>query len=98
MILYCSILKPLFRPTWLEDTQVKAEHQQMAKKFLKESTTISLIKVTLPPDLPEFENVGRQCECCYKEGSKLKTYVKCTECGILLCLIKERNFFKEHHS
>ena len=29
---------------------------------------------------------------------KLATYVKCTEQGIFLCLIKERKCFKKHHS
>ena len=38
----------LFRPTWLEDTQVKAEQHQMTRKVLKEIIRISLIKVTLP--------------------------------------------------
>ena len=33
-----------------------------------------------------------------KEGIDLKTYVKCTECGGFLCLIKERNCFEKHHS
>ena len=42
----------------------------------------------LPPHLPEFQNIRRQCEYCYKEGIDLKTYAKCTECGIFLCLIK----------
>ena len=63
MILQCSILKPLFRPTWLEDTQVKAEQHQMTRKVVKGIISISLIKVTLP----EFSNVGRRCEYCYKE-------------------------------
>ena len=27
----------------------------------------------LPPHLPEFQNVRRQCEYCYKEGIDLKT-------------------------
>ena len=46
MILHCSILKPLFHSTWLEDTQVEAEHHQMAKQVPKESISISLSKVT----------------------------------------------------
>ena len=46
MILYCSILNPLFQPTWLEDTQVEAEHDQMAKQVPKESISISLRKIT----------------------------------------------------
>ena len=37
-------------------------------------------------------------EYCYKEGIDLKTYVKCTECGIFLFLIKKGNCFKKHHS
>ena len=41
----CSILKPFFQPTWLENTQVEVEHQQMAKWVPKESISISLGKV-----------------------------------------------------
>ena len=51
----------------------------------------------LPPHLPEFRNIQRPCEYCYKEVINLKTYVKCTKCGIALYLIKERNCFKKHH-
>ena len=32
----------------------------------------------LPPHLPRFQNVRRQCEYCYEEGIDLKTYVKYT--------------------
>ena len=46
----------------------------------------------------EFQNIWKRCEYCYKEGIDLKTYVKCTECGILLCLIQGKNCFKKHHS
>ena len=46
MILHSSILKLLFQRTWLEDTQVEAEHHHMTKKDPKESTSISLSKVT----------------------------------------------------
>ena len=38
----------------------------------------------LPPHLPEFQSIRRQCEYCYKEGTELKTYVKCTECAPFL--------------
>ena len=51
-----------------------------------------------PPHLSELQNIRRRCEYCYKEKIDLKTYVKCTKCGIFLCLIKERNCFKKHHS
>ena len=52
----------------------------------------------LPAHLPEFQNIRRRCEYCYKGGIDLKTFLKCIECGILLCLIKERICFKKHHS
>ena len=51
-------------------------------------------QASLPPHLPEFQKIWRRCDYCYKEGIDLKNYVKCTECGIFLCLIKERNFLK----
>ena len=46
MVLHCSILKQLFQPIWLEDTQFEAEHHQMAKQVPKERVCISLSKVT----------------------------------------------------
>ena len=46
MVLHCSILKQLFQPIWLEDTQFEAEHHQMAKQVRKERVSISLSKVT----------------------------------------------------
>ena len=52
----------------------------------------------LPPHLPHFQNIRRRCEYCYKDEINVKTYVKCTECGIFLYLIKERNRFKKHNN
>ena len=46
MILNCSILEPLFQPTWFNNTQVKEDHHYMAKQVLKERISISLSKVT----------------------------------------------------
>ena len=46
MILHCSVLKQSFKPTWLEDTHVEAEHLQMGKQVPKECISISLSKVT----------------------------------------------------
>ena len=50
--------------------------------------------------LPEFRNIWRRCEFCYKDAIDLKTYVKCRKCEIFLCLIKFfvclRNCFKRH--
>ena len=57
-----------------------------------------IAKSKLPLHLSEFQNIWRGCEYYYKEGINLKTYVKCTECGIFLCLIEEKNCFKKHHS
>ena len=61
-----------------------------SKKVPKGSISISI-------SLPEFQNIRRRREYYYKEGIDLKAYVKYTECGIFLCLIKERNCFKMHH-
>ena len=54
----------------------------------------------LPSHLQEFQNIRRRFEYCYKEGINLKTYVKCTECEIFLCLIKERkaSFLRKGHN
>ena len=52
----------------------------------------------LPSHLPESQNILIRCKYCYKEGTNLKTYVKCAECGISSCLIKEKNCLKKHHS
>ena len=46
MILHCSILKPLFQPTWLENVQIEAQHHQKPKQVPKESIRISLSKIT----------------------------------------------------
>ena len=50
-----------------------------------------------PTHLPEFQNNGSQCVYCYTEGFDRKTSIKCTECGVFLCLVKERNCFFKHH-
>ena len=58
MILHCSILKQLFQPTWLEDTQVKAEYRQMVKQIPKESISISLSKITYHHIFQSFRVLG----------------------------------------
>lgn len=52
----------------------------------------------LPSHLPEFQHSRKRCEYCYKEGFDRKTYVRCTECAVFLCLVRERNCFLKHHS
>ena len=47
----------------------------------------------LPLYLPEFQSSQKCCEYCCKEGFERKTFVKCTECRVFLCLVKERNCF-----
>ena len=47
--------------------------------------------------LPEFQSSRKRCEYCYKEGFKWKSFVKCTEYRVFLCLVKERNCFMKHH-
>ena len=34
---------------------------------------------------------------CYAGDIDRKTFVKCCECGVFLCLVKERNCFYKHH-
>ena len=51
----------------------------------------------LSPHLPEFQNIRRQCEYCYKDGIEIKTYAKCIEC--FLCFLwSKRNYFKNYYS
>ena len=52
----------------------------------------------LPLHLPEYQHSRKPCEYWYKKGFAWKTFVKCTECGVFLCLVKERNCFLDHHS
>ena len=52
----------------------------------------------LPLHLPEFQSSRKRCEYCYKEGFERKTFAKCTECRVFLCLVKKRNCFMKHHS
>ena len=52
-----------------------------------------------PTHLPEFQPICHRCVYCYDEGINHKTFVKCTECGDFLCLLKDRNcFLKTSHS
>ena len=46
----------------------------------------------LPLHLPEFQSSRKHCKYCYKEDFERKTFVKCTECRVFLCLVKETNF------
>ena len=52
----------------------------------------------LPLHLPEFQSSRKRCEYCYKAGFERKTFVKCMECRVFLCLAKKRNCFMKHHS
>ena len=58
MVLHWSILKPLFQPTWLEDTQVEAEHHQMTKQVTIKGISISLTKVTYHHNFQSFNRVS----------------------------------------
>ena len=42
----------------------------------------------LPLHFSEFQHRRKRCEYCYKEGFDRKTFVKCTECCVFLCLVK----------
>ena len=57
----------------------------MAKQVPKEN--ISIIKFeqgNLPTHFPEFQNIWRRCDYCYKEGFGLKTFAKCIKYEIFL--------------
>ena len=51
----------------------------------------------LPLHFSEFQSSRKHCEYCYKEGFERKTFIKCTECRVFLCLVKERNCFMKLH-
>lgn len=51
----------------------------------------------IPCHLPEFQTTRHRCSYCYAEGADRKTFVRCNQCGIFLCLVKERNCFYKHH-
>ena len=40
MILNCLILKPLFRPSWLQDAQVEVEHHKLTKKRFQKKVSV----------------------------------------------------------
>ena len=48
----------------------------------------------LPLHLPEFQSSRKHCKYCYKEDFERKTFVKCTERRVFLCLVKERKFYE----
>lgn len=52
----------------------------------------------VPIHLQEFQHFYNRCAHCYKEGFDRKTYIRSTECGVFLCLEKEKNGFLKHHS
>lgn len=52
----------------------------------------------LPLHLPEFQDCRKRCVYCYKNGLEMKTPVRCSECGVFLCLVKDRNCFTKHHT
>ena len=51
----------------------------------------------VPNYLPEFQQNRHRCVYCYAGRIDRKTFVKCSECGVFLCLVKERNCFYKHH-
>ena len=58
MILDWSVPKPLFEPTFLEDTQVEVKHQWVVKQVLDETISISLCKVTYHHLFQSFQIFG----------------------------------------
>ena len=91
-ILHCLITKQLLRPTWLAGIQAEVETHQMRKLDQSESIKIDLNQIICHSNLPEFQSSQKLCKYCYKEDFERKTFVKCTESRVFLCLVKERNF------
>ena len=50
----------------------------------------------VPNHLPEFQQNRTQCADCYVGGIDRKTFVRCSEYGVFLCTVKERNSFYKH--
>ena len=90
--------KTIFSTCLIERYTSRSREPPDGKTGSKRKYQYQFEQSNLPPHLSEFQNMRRQCEYCYKEETDLKIYVKCTECGIFLCLIKERNCFKKYHS
>ena len=94
-ILHCLISKQLLRPTWLPGIKAEAEPHQMGKTGSKRKYQYQFKPNHLPLHLPEFQSSRKRCEYCYKEGFERKTFVKCTECRVFLCLVKKKKLFHE---
>ena len=52
----------------------------------------------IPLHLPEFAATRKQCKFCSNGDLDNKTFVECKTCGVHLCMVKERNCFKNYHS
>ena len=72
MILHFSILKPLLKIHNSKQSTTKGQIRFQRKNQYQ------FEKGDLPLHLPEFQNIRRRCEYCYKEGIDQKTSVKCT--------------------
>ena len=62
------ILKPLFQPIWVEDTQVKVELHQMVKQVPKESISMKLRKVNYHYIFQSFKIFGEDVNITTKKG------------------------------
>ena len=50
----------------------------------------------VPNHLPEFQQNSHRCVYCYAGSIDRKKFVECSEYGVSLCLVKERNCFYKH--
>ena len=64
----------------------------------KKKSTNQAGPVNTPDHLPEYQVSRQRCMYCKTGGKDIKTFVKCSTCGVYLCLVKERNCFLKYHT
>ena len=47
--------------------------------------------------LPDYQTMRKRCASRAMEAEENRTFVICLACRIPLCLVKERNYFQNHH-
>jgi hypothetical protein len=63
----------------------------------RRNSIISVMPAEVPQHMPIVEAVRQRCHYCAKEGSQKKSKIRCSVCGIYLCLNETRNCFLKHH-
>ena len=46
---------------------------------------------------PDYQTMRKRCAHSTMEGKEKRTFVICLAFNILLCLVKERNYFQKYH-